>query len=424
MGFFLKMTTQELYHHFLNSSGVCTDSRKIEKDNIFFALKGDSFNGNLFAEQAIQEGCSYAVIDEKEFQKNEQYILVNDVLESLQKLSNYHRQQLDCSVIGITGTNGKTTTKELIYAVLNTQYKTNATQGNLNNHIGVPLTLLSTPLDTEMLIIEMGANHPGEITFLSNIAKPNFGIITNIGKAHLEGFGGYEGVIKTKNELYHYIKNNGGKLFVNAKDELLLNLSENIEKTTYTNHSQFLSANPFVQFFFKERKISTQLIGSYNYPNLAAACCIGKYFGITISNCKKAIESYTPTNNRSQVEKSNKGNTLILDAYNANPSSMRVAIESLQQMSATSKAAILGDMLELGDDSLHEHQEIVELLKTTNLQSVFLVGEEFQKTTDSFSSFTNTNELKKWIQSNPITDSTILLKGSRGIRLEDLKTEL
>ena len=418
------MTTQELYHHFLNSSGVCTDSRKIEKDNIFFALKGDSFNGNLFAEQAIQEGCSYAVIDEKEFQKNEQYILVNDVLESLQKLSNYHRQQLDCSVIGITGTNGKTTTKELIYAVLNTQYKTNATQGNLNNHIGVPLTLLSTPLDTEMLIIEMGANHPGEITFLSNIAKPNFGIITNIGKAHLEGFGGYEGVIKTKNELYHYIKNNGGKLFVNAKDELLLNLSENIEKTTYTNHSQFLSANPFVQFFFKERKISTQLIGSYNYPNLAAACCIGKYFGITISNCKKAIESYTPTNNRSQVEKSNKGNTLILDAYNANPSSMRVAIESLQQMSTTNKAAILGDMLELGDDSLHEHQEIVELLKTTNLQSVFLVGEEFQKTTDSFSSFTNTNELKKWIQSNPITDSTILLKGSRGIRLEDLKTEL
>ena len=231
-------------------------------------------------------------------------------------------------------------------------------------------------------------------------------------------------MVKTKSELYHYIKNNGGKLFVNAKDELLLNLSENIEQTTYSNHSQFLSANPFVQFSYKKTKISTKLIGAYNYPNLAAACCIGKYFGITISNCKKAIESYTPTNNRSQVEKSNKGNTLILDAYNANPSSMRVAIESLQQMSATSKAAILGDMLELGDDSLHEHQEIVELLKTTNLQNVFLVGEEFQKTTESFSSFTNTNELKNWIQSNPITDSTILLKGSRGIRLEDLKTEL
>jgi len=424
LGFFLKMKIQELYHHFLNSSGVCTDSRKIEKDNIFFALKGDNFNGNLFAEKAIQKGCSHAVIDEKEFQKNEQYILVNDVLKCLQKLSTYHRQQLNCSVIGITGTNGKTTTKELIYAVLNTQYKTNATQGNLNNHIGVPLTLLSTPTETEMLIIEMGANHPGEIAFLSDIAKPNFGIITNIGKAHLEGFGGHEGVVKTKSELYHYIKNNGGKLFVNAKDELLLNLSENIEQTTYSNHSQFLSANPFVEFSYKKTKISTKLIGAYNYPNLAAACCIGKYFGITMSNCKRAIESYIPTNNRSQTEKSNKGNTLILDAYNANPSSMHVALESLQQMKTANKAAILGDMLELGNDSLYEHQEIIELLKQLKLKSIFLVGKEFQKTTNSFLSFTNTNELKKWLQSNPITDSTILLKGSRAIRLEELKTEL
>ena len=418
------MTIQELHHIFLNSSGVCTDSRKIEKDNIFFALKGGNFNGNLFADQAIQEGCSYAIIDEKEFQKSEQYILVDDVLECLQKLSIYHRKQLNCPVIGITGTNGKTTTKELMYAVLNTQYKTIATQGNFNNHIGVPLTLLSTPLDTEILIVEMGANHPGEIAFLSNIAKPNFGIITNIGKAHLEGFGGYKGVIKTKSELYHYIKSNGGKLFVNAKDELLLNLSENIERTTYSNNSQLLSANPLVQFSYQETEISTQLIGAYNYPNLAAACCIGRCFGITISNCKKAIENYTPTNNRSQVEKSNKGNTLILDAYNANPSSMRVAIESLQQMSATSKTAIIGDMLELGNDSLQEHQEIVELLKVSNFQCVFLVGEEFQKTTNYFSSFANTNELNNWLQSSPITDSTILLKGSRGIRLEDLKAEL
>ncbi len=424
MGFFLNMTIQELHHIFLNSSGVCTDSRKIEKDNIFFALKGGNFNGNLFADQAIQEGCSYAIIDEKEFQKSEQYILVDDVLECLQKLSIYHRKQLNCPVIGITGTNGKTTTKELMYAVLNTQYKTIATQGNFNNHIGVPLTLLSTPLDTEILIVEMGANHPGEIAFLSNIAKPNFGIITNIGKAHLEGFGGYKGVIKTKSELYHYIKSNGGKLFVNAKDELLLNLSENIERTTYSNNSQLLSANPLVQFSYQETEISTQLIGAYNYPNLAAACCIGRCFGITISNCKKAIENYTPTNNRSQVEKSNKGNTLILDAYNANPSSMRVAIESLQQMSATSKTAIIGDMLELGNDSLQEHQEIVELLKVSNFQCVFLVGEEFQKTTNYFSSFANTNELNNWLQSSPITDSTILLKGSRGIRLEDLKAEL
>ncbi len=424
LGFFLNMTIEKLHHIFLNSSGVCTDSRKIEKDNIFFALKGDNFNGNLFAEQAIQEGCSYAIIDSKEFQKNKQYILVDDVLECLQKLSTYHRKQLNCPVIGITGTNGKTTTKELMYAVLNTEYKTIATQGNFNNHIGVPLTLLSTPLDTEILIVEMGANRPGEIAFLSNIAQPNFGIITNIGKAHLEGFGGYKGVIKTKSELYHYIKSNGGKLFVNAKDELLLNLSKNIERTTYSNNSKFLSANPFVQFSCEETEISSQLIGSYNYPNLAAACCIGKYFGITIRNCKKAIENYTPTNNRSQVEKSNKGNTLILDAYNANPCSMRVAIESLQHLSTTNKIAIIGDMLELGNDSLQEHQEIVELLKASNFQSVFLVGEEFQKTTNSFSSFANTNKLNNWLQSNPITDSTILLKGSRGIRLEDLKTKL
>ena len=418
------MTIQKIHNIFLDSSGVCTDSRKVEKNNIFFALKGANFNGNLFAEQAIQEGCSYAIIDEKEFQKSEQYILVDDVLECLQKLSKYHRKQLNCPVIGITGTNGKTTTKELIYAVLSTQYKTIATQGNFNNHIGIPLTLLSTPLDTEILIVEMGANHPGEIAFLSNIAKPNFGIITNIGKAHLEGFGGYKGVIKTKSELYHYIKNNGGKLFVNAKDELLLNLSQNIKRTTYSNNSQFLSANPFVQFSYEETEISTQLIGAYNFPNLAAACHIGKYFDITISNCKKAIEKYIPTNNRSQLEISNNGNTLILDAYNANPSSMRVAIESLQQMNASNKTVILGEMLELGNDSLKEHQEIVELLKVSNFQRVFLVGEEFQKTTKYFSSFANTNELNNWLKSNPITESTILLKGSRGIRLEELKAKL
>jgi len=424
LGFFLKMTIQELYHLFLNSSGVCTDSRKIKKDNIFFALRGANFNGNLFADKAIHDGCSYAIIDEEKFQKNKQFILVDDVLDCLQKLSTYHREQLNCPVIGITGTNGKTTTKELIYTVLKTQYKIIATQGNYNNHIGVPLTLLSTPLDTEILIVEMGANHSGEIAFLSNIAKPNFGIITNIGKAHLEGFGGYKGVIKTKSELYNYIKNNGGKLFVNDKDELLLNLSEKIERITYNSNSHFLSANPYVHFSYQKTKISTQLIGSYNYSNLAAACCVGTYFGITTSNCKKAIENYIPTNNRSQVEKSKRGNTLILDAYNANPSSMRVAIESLQQMNTNSKIAILGDMLELGDDSLHEHQEIVEILKLSDFHSVFLVGEEFQKTTNSFSSFANTKELNNWLKSNPITDSTILLKGSRGVQLEKLNTEL
>ena len=414
------MNIQELHQIFLRSKGVCIDTRKIIKNSIFFALKGKNFNGNEFAKTALKNGCNYVVIDEREFQEDERFILVDDVLKYLQQLSNYHRKKLKCPVIGITGTNGKTTTKELIFAILNSKYKTVATKGNLNNHIGVPLTLLSTPLETEMLIVEMGANHPGEINFLSEITQPNFGIITNIGKAHLEGFGGYEGVIKTKSELYQYIMKTNGKLFVNSDDDLLLSLSKNSERIKYGKDSQLISANPLLEFNFKNTHISTNLIGSYNFYNLAVACSVGDFFGVSIDNCKSAIESYIPSNNRSQVERSEKGNTLILDAYNANPSSMLVAIQSFEQMKAKKKIAILGDMLELGDDSLQEHQLITEELVKRNFHQVLLVGNEFKQTKNNFLYFENTNQIRTWIQNNPIQNSTVLLKGSRGIRLESL----
>lgn len=414
------MNIQELHQIFLRSKGVCIDTRKIIKNSIFFALKGKNFNGNEFAKTALKNGCNYVVIDEREFQEDERFILVDDVLKYLQQLSNYHRKKLKCPVIGITGTNGKTTTKELIFAILNSKYKTVATKGNLNNHIGVPLTLLSTPLETEMLIVEMGANHPGEINFLSEITQPNFGIITNIGKAHLEGFGGYEGVIKTKSELYQYIMKTNGKLFVNSNDDLLLSLSKNSERIKYGKDSQLISANPLLEFNFKNTHISTNLIGSYNFYNLAVACSVGDFFGVSIDNCKSAIESYIPSNNRSQVERSEKGNTLILDAYNANPSSMLVAIQSFEQIKAKKKIAILGDMLELGDDSLQEHQLITEELVKRNFHQVLLVGNEFKQTKNNFLYFENTNQIRTWIQNNPIQNSTVLLKGSRGIRLESL----
>ena len=414
------MNIQELHQIFLRSNGVCIDTRKIIKKSIFFALKGKNFNGNEFAMAALENGCNYVVIDEIEFQKDERFILVDDVLNCLQQLSNYHRKKLKCPVIGIAVTNGKTTTKELIFAILSLNYKTVATQGNLNNHIGVPLTLLSTPLETEMLIVEMGANHPKEINFLSEIAQPNFGIITNIGKAHLEGFGGYEGVIKTKSELYQYIDKTNGKLFVNSDDDLLLSLSKNSERIKYGKNSELISANPLLEFKFKNTHISTNLIGSYNFYNLSAACSVGDFFGVSIDNCKSAIESYIPTNNRSQIERSEKGNTLILDAYNANPSSMLVAIQSFEKIKAKKKIAILGDMLELGDDSLKEHQLITEELVKRNFHLVLLVGNEFKQTKNNFLYFENTNQIKNWIQNNPIQNSTVLLKGSRGIRLESL----
>ena len=424
MGFFIEMNIEQLHQVFLSSSGICTDTRKVEDKNIFFAIKGANFDGNSFAEEALQRGCSYAVIDNFEQKKDDRYIVVKNVLDTLQELARYHREKLNCPVIGITGTNGKTTTKELILAVLSSQFKTIATKGNLNNHIGVPLTLLSTPLDTELLIVEMGANHQGEISHLCKIASPDYGIITNIGKAHLEGFGGYDGVIKAKSELYQYIEKKEGWVFVNEKDELLLSLSENLNKITYGENCSISSCNPFVTFKYKQHIISSKMIGKYNYDNIVAACCIGEYFGITSKNYKKSIESYQPTNNRSQVEKTQRGNTLILDAYNANPSSMLASINAFKELEGTKKTVILGDMLELGDDSIKEHQEIIDYLKQSDIFTIYLVGTEFQKTKNNYLCFNSVKELNHYLEKNALTENVILLKGSRKIQLEKLKSIL
>lgn len=418
------MNTEQLHQVFLSSSGICTDTRKVEDKNIFFAIKGANFDGNSFAEEALQKGCSYAVIDNFEQKKDDRYIVVKNVLDSLQELARFHREKLNCPVIGITGTNGKTTTKELILAVLSSQFKTIATKGNLNNHIGVPLTLLSTPLDTELLIVEMGANHQGEISQLCKITSPDYGIITNIGKAHLEGFEGYDGVIKAKSELYQYIEKKEGWVFVNEKDELLLSLSENINRISYGENCSISSCNPFVTLKYKQHIISSKMVGKYNYDNIVAACCIGEYFGIRSKNYKKSIESYQPTNNRSQVEKTQRGNTLILDAYNANPSSMLASINAFKELEGTKKTVILGDMLELGDDSIKEHQEIIDHLKQSDIFTIYLVGAEFQKTKNNYLCFNSVKELSHYLEKNAITENSILLKGSRKLQLEKLKAIL
>ena len=424
MGFFIEMNTEQLHQVFLSSSGICTDTRKVEDKNIFFAIKGANFDGNSFAEEALQKGCSFAVIDNFEEKKDDRYIVVKNVLDTLQELARYHREKLNCPVIGITGTNGKTTTKELILAVLSSQFKTIATKGNLNNHIGVPLTLLSTPLETELLIVEMGANHQGEISQLCKMASPDYGIITNIGKAHLEGFGGYDGVIKAKSELYQYIEKKEGWVFVNEKDELLLSLSENINRIAYGENCAISSCNPFVTLEYKQHIISSKMVGKYNYDNIVAACCIGEYFGVTSKNYKKSIESYQPTNNRSQVEKTQRGNTLILDAYNANPSSMLASINAFKELEGTKKTVILGDMLELGDDSIKEHQEIIDHLKQSDIFTIYLVGSEFQKTKHNYLCFNSVKDLGHYLEKNALSENSILLKGSRKLQLEKLKAIL
>ena len=416
------MSIKELHKLFLKSSGVITDSRQIELNSIFFALKGDNFDGNEYAKSAIEKGASFAVIDNQTYCLNKKYILVDDVLSCLQELSQYHRKQLNCPVLGITGTNGKTTTKELIKAVIQKNFKTVATKGNLNNHIGVPLTLLSAKINTEFLIIEMGANHINEINFLCKLAQVNFGIITNIGKAHLEGFGNVQNVIKAKKELYDHINVNNGTLFVNANDKLLMSISENTERVLYNIKKQEQSNTMFAEAIFNESLISSQLIGDYNRTNILAACEIGSYFGVTLENIKDAIKSYIPSNNRSQLFKTRR-NTIILDAYNANPSSMSEAIKAVHKVNHKKKLFILGDMLELGVNSIVEHQSIIDELSENN-QEVILIGNEFNKCQHNFIHFFNSEDALGWIEENPIEDMFILLKGSRGIKLEILKKVL
>jgi len=414
------MEIKEIYALFQQHSTICTDSRKITNGAIFIALRGENFNGNNYALKAIQDGCSYAIIDEKEYDVHQNTILVNNALKTLQDLATYHRNQLNIPLIGITGTNGKTTSKELINAVLSSELSCYATKGNLNNHIGLPLSILEINRKHTIAIIEMGANHQKEIEFLCNIAKPTYGVITNIGSAHLEGFGSLQGVIDTKKELYEFINHNKGHLFVNTEDELLLSLSKGIMQTTYGKSADISGIindiTPLLSIKYNNEIINSHLIGDFQFSNILLAICIGNYFNVSTQNIKKSIENYIPTNNRSQLVKT-KTNTLILDAYNANPSSMKAMINSFANQQYKNKLCILGDMLELGGESNKEHLYIIKLTNQLELDCIF-VGEIFHSLTKN--SFKNKRELVKYIQENNIHKKTILLKGSRGIGLEQL----
>ncbi|MCE3259364.1 MAG: UDP-N-acetylmuramoyl-tripeptide--D-alanyl-D-alanine ligase [Bacteroidetes bacterium] len=435
------ISVEELYSLYLKADGaVCTDTRKLTKGSLFFALKGANFNGNEFAQKALDAGCSVAILDEAKYMSGEGTVLVPDVLKALQQLANHHRKQLSIPFLAITGSNGKTTNKELIHAVLSRKYRTLATEGNLNNHIGVPLTLLKIKKDHEFAIIEMGANHQNEIDELCHIADPDYGLITNIGKAHLEGFGGIEGVKKGKSELYRYIKQKQGKVFINGDDETLNELARENDKITYGCKKLYdvigkdVSTNEMVSLKYTTRYgekdwnkipfIHTQIVGSYNFINCLAAACVGNYFKVDDDQVKEALENYLPNMNRSQLVKTDK-NTLLLDAYNANPNSMRAAIENFSNYNSEKKLLLLGDMFELGEYSSEEHAKIVELLKEKQLKDVVLVGEEFFKLNDNFyKKFKTTLECKEYLQQQSVSNTTVLIKGSRGMKMESLQEVL
>lgn len=418
-----------LHNLFLQSTGVSTDTRNILEGNIFFALKGDNFNGNSYAKNALDAGASYAVIDEQPEQEDPRLIVVEDVLKILQQLATYHRRYLKLPILALTGSNGKTTTKELIAAVLSKKFNTVATRGNLNNHIGVPLTLLRMTKDTEIGIVEMGANHLGEIKYLCNIAQPDYGYITNFGKAHLEGFGSEEGVIKGKSELYDFLREHNKLIFVNADDgqQMKQSHSDTIFKFGVAAASdfpvQFVEANPLVKLQFAELTVNSRLIGAYNATNIAAAMAIGRYFEVLDAQIKSAIESYVPSNNRSQIIEK-KELTIILDAYNANPSSMKAALENLTQLRASKKIAILGDMFELGHAAIIEHQYIAEKAMALELEALILVGKNFARVTLTktprtlYKTFDSTESLLKSSIIKELKEGTILIKGSRGMALE------
>ncbi len=424
------MDIEQLYQHFAVCTSVTTDSRNCPEGSLFFALKGESFDGNKFALSSLEKGCRYAVVDDPQYAIDGRFLLVENCLEALQQLAKEHRLRLGTPIVGITGTNGKTTTKELIAAVLSKKYNTLFTQGNLNNHIGVPLTLLGLKPEHEMAVVEMGANHPGEIKTLANIACPDFGIITNVGKAHLEGFGSFEGVIRTKGELYDYIRENRGSLFVNLDNPILNDLSATITREGYALSSEeaavkgrIISDGPFLKLVWKkddeaaEYTVNTNLIGEYNAENVLAAICIGSHFGVTPEQINEALEAYQPTNNRSQFKKTDK-NELIIDAYNANPTSMNASVTNFRHIKADKKAVILGDMFELGDQSEEEHTKIVALLKECGFDKVFLVGERFGAISSDFIKFAETTSLMEYLEQNPMTGYTVLVKGSHGMRLD------
>ena len=419
-----------LHSLLLSSTGVCTDTRKLIKGNIYFALKGPSFDGNKFALQAMQNGALAAVVDDSSI-KGENIYLVENVLTTLQHLATYHRQALKTPVIGLTGSNGKTTTKELISRVLGSSYNVLFTEGNLNNHMGVPLTLLRLNSEHQIAVIEMGANHQGEIQELSKIAMPNFGLITNIGKAHLEGFGGIDGVIKGKTELYRHLMENDGVIFCRRNNELLTNNLNHYQKVIFYStqpdvciYGEISAPASVVKFNWFENhnridEITTHLTGDYNLENLVAAVCIGRYFNVTPEKIKSAIEGYIPENQRSQIEISG-SNTIIIDAYNANPSSMEAALKNLSENYDGNKVIILGEMLELGQDANAEHQHIVDLLSSMEKDLLILVGENFLHTTlnDHALRFKTSEDACNYLQNHAINESTILVKGSRGSKME------
>ena len=411
------MKIEELYQLYTTYHLVDTDTRKIRKNTLFFALKGERFNGNSFAEKALEAGASYSIVDEEIFATHSSILLVDNVLETLQKLANYHRTQLGIPIIGLTGSNGKTTTKELIKAVVSKKFKTVATIGNLNNHIGVPLTLLSMKPDTEIGIIEMGANHQKEIEFLSEMSAPDFGYITNFGKAHLEGFGGVAGVIKGKTELYTYLQKNDKTVFVNQQDRLQVEKTAKIKRVFFEESLQLLSSEPFLRLSYQDSTIESNLIGKYNFDNICAAITIGAYFKVPLQAIKSAIATYSPDNNRSQIiEKAS--HKIILDAYNANPTSMRAALESFQMMKADHKLLILGDMFELGEAELEEHQHIADFLLEANFESVLLVGNLFYQVHTAYPQFNTFQDLENHLKKHKPSQSHILIKGSRGMQLE------
>lgn len=421
-------TIEQIYELYQKAYTVTTDSRTITPGCVFVALKGEHFDGNDFALKVAEDGVAACVIaDRQDLPKRDGLFVVEDCLKALQELAKYHREKLGLPVIGITGTNGKTTTKELVSAVLAKKYNIIFTQGNFNNQLGVPLTLLRIKPGTEMAVVEMGASHPGDINELTNIGEPNFGMITNIGRAHLRDFGGYEGVIKTKNEMYQYIGAHNGLLFVNKDNELLMGLANNINKVTYGTgndadiQGKMLSANPYLSVEWNGHKIDTQLVGDYNFENVMAAICIGTYFKVAANDIVEALSNYCPTNNRSQVVETGK-NRVIMDAYNANPTSMCHAIKNFRNICKDANLLILGDMRELGDESWQEHKTIIGLIKELGFKKVYLVGSEFSKCSESseYSTFNNVEELAHYLQQHPVSGFDILVKGSNSVHLNKI----
>lgn len=423
------MKIEELYKLFQSHPIICTDTRKIAEGSLFFALKGANFDANKFVVESLEKGAAYAIADDASLTglNNERIVVVENVLQTLQLLANYHRNQMNIPLIAITGTNGKTTTKELVTTALSPNHNVLATEGNLNNSIGVPLTLLRLTKEHTIAVVEMGASHPGDIEELVNVANPTYGIITNVGRAHLQGFGSYEGVIATKCELYDYIKANGGTLFVHNENDILMQRSEGIERVCYGTapnlfvKGTMISASPFLKAKVERGdcavEVETNLIGKYNLDNIVAAMAIAAYFNVALQDSARAISEYQPSNSRSQFIKGDRNN-IILDAYNANPSSMRVAIENFAEIEAENKMLILGDMLELGGESENEHKKIELLLNELGFENVMLIGNEFSKVVQQYKTFATTAHAVEYIKESKIESQTILIKGSRGIALE------